>query len=146
MSHPSARDVPAGADSRRVKSAIVSGRKTELFRIEHGMGKSGKIHGVRKNSRLAGDATQDAGIFVLHFALDDALTEAAIIRRRRNLRADFLRRIESGVGHSERSKDFALAEAVERFIGESLEGDGKEDESNVAVLERAIRDRRRAAW
>ena len=42
--------------------------------------------------------------------------------------------IERGVRHAERAEDFALAEGVERFVGESLQGDAENDEADVAVF------------
>ena len=109
-------------------------RKTVRSGVEHGVGESGEIRGGGKHSSVPGYATEDAGVFVLHFSLDEAMTEAAIIGCRRDLGANLFRWIKSCVDHAERSKEFALAEAIQRFIGDAFEGDAKEDESDVAIV------------
>ena len=161
VSQPRARDVPAGADSRRVNSATVSGRRMGAAGVEHGMGELGEIGGGREKPGVSGYAAEDAGIFVLHFALDDAIAESAaggvIASARRGLRfrrlparvsdphgpsrssavggieRGFLRRIE-GCIHAERGKDFAPAKTVERFVGEAFERNAEKNKSDVAVF------------
>ena len=42
--------------------------------------------------------------------------------------------IESGVSHAERAEDFSLAEDIEGFVGQALEGHAEDDESDVTVF------------
>ena len=51
------------------------------------MGEAGEIGRAGKKSGVAGDAAHHAGVFVMHFALDDAMAESAVIVGRRNERA-----------------------------------------------------------
>src|SRR5271156_4436226 len=89
---------------------------------------------------MSGNAAQEARIFVLHLALDDAVPEAAIVGRWRDGVLQRWRGIECRMRHTERTEDFALAGCVEGFVGQAFEGDAKEDETNVAVL--CVRARR----
>ena len=41
------------------------------------MGEAGEIFGGGEEAGVSGDAAEDVGVFVLHFALDDALAECA---------------------------------------------------------------------
>src|ERR1700691_1104043 len=97
------------------------------------MTKSSEIQRSGKNSRLRGDAAEHAGVFILHLSLDDAMAKAAIVGRGRNHGPDLFRWIKSAIDHAERSKDFAPAEAIERFIGYALQGCAKQHEPDVAV-------------
>src|ERR1700728_4632847 len=63
-----------------------------------GLGESGQVGRRRKDPGMPGDATEKAGVFVLHFSLNDAMAEAAVFRRGGNLRPDLGWRIKSGVG------------------------------------------------
>ena len=65
---------------------------------------------------MSGEAPEDAGVFVLHLALDDAMSKAAIIRCWRYRVFQGSRGIERGVRHAEWAEDFALAENVEVFV------------------------------
>ena len=85
--------MPAGADSRRVKSAIVSGRRIGRSTPRSiSVGEDGEIFGGGEQAGVPGDSAQHAGIFVLHFALDDAIAEGGIVGRwaEWNLRASLL--------------------------------------------------------
>ena len=44
---------------------------------EHGMGEPADVFGGREKSRVTGDSAEDAGVFVLDFALDYFLAEGA---------------------------------------------------------------------
>lgn len=66
--------------------------------------------------------------------MNDAVAEGLVIGGGRDGGAEFGRGVEGGVGHGERAKDFALAEAVEGFVGEAFQGDAEKDESNVAIF------------
>ena len=98
------------------------------------MSESCNVFRAGKDPCVSGDSAEDAGIFVLHFSLDHAMTEAWIVGGRRDLRTELFRRIESCIDHAQRSENFALAKSIERFISEALEGDAKDDESYVAVI------------
>ena len=45
------------------------------LRRRHRMGKDGEISGAGKQARVRGNFAHHAGIFVLHFSLNDAVTE-----------------------------------------------------------------------
>lgn len=83
---------------------------------------------------MAGDSAEEAGVFILHFALDDAMTEGAVVGGRGNGDLPGGRRIEKRVRHAEGAEDFTLAEAVERFVGDAFQSDAENDEADVAVL------------
>src|SRR5258708_14950912 len=111
---------------------------------------------------MASDAAEPAGVLVVDLALYDSSAEGAGLRKReilldaggrlpfplfadRSVRATLVgsgwnvltllwRRVVSGAGHAKRSEYFALAEAVERFIGEAFQGDAEDDKSDVAVF------------
>ncbi len=71
---------------------------------------------------MSGNTAEDAGVFVLHFALNDAMTKTSIVGCRRDSRAQFGCGIKGSLGQAERTKNLALAETIERFIGQSFEG------------------------
>ena len=72
---------------------------------------------------MPGDTSENAGILVLHFSLDDAMAEAAIVSAGGNLAPDLFGRIESCIDHAQRSKNLVLAEAIERLIREPFQRD-----------------------
>ena len=75
MSQPKAREVPGGDVSRRVKSARVSGRTSGRPPCSMNVSKSRQIFRGREQAGVSCNAAQHAGVFVLHFALDDSLAE-----------------------------------------------------------------------
>ena len=62
------------------------------------------------------------------------MTEADVVSGGRNGIAPSCGRIKGGVGHPQRAEELALAEPVESFIGNSLQGDAENNEANVAVF------------
>src|SRR5580692_3419923 len=101
---------------------------------EHGMREAGKVPDARKNSGVPGHSAKHAGVFVLHFTLDNALAKHAVVLRRRDFSASLKRWIVSGVPHAQRSEDFALAEAIERFRRHLLQRLAQNNKSNVTVF------------
>ncbi len=83
---------------------------------------------------MSRDSAQNAGVFILHFALDNPLPKCAVIGRRRNRSLPRCRRIVRSVHHSQRTKYFALAEPVQAFIGDALQSDCQNDEADVTVF------------
>src|SRR5258708_15380582 len=102
--------------------------------VEHSVGEFGHVFGSREDSGVSGNAAQYGSVFVVDFALDDPIAESLIIHGRRNVRANFGRRIEGGATHPQRAKNFALAEAVKRFAGDALERSAQDDEADIAVF------------
>ena len=47
--------------------------------VEHGVGEDGEIFGGGEQAGVSGNAAEDAGVFVLHLALDDAVAEGAVV-------------------------------------------------------------------
>src|ERR1700722_8377945 len=70
---------------------------------QQGMREASYILCGRKNSRLPRDPAEHTGIFILPFALNNALSKSAIVLRRRNCSAGLRRRIVSGVRHAQRT-------------------------------------------
>ena len=83
---------------------------------------------------MSGNAAEDAGVLVLHLALNDAVAEGAIVGGWRDRVLQGARRIESRVSHAERTEDFALAERVEGFVREAFEDDAENNEADVAIF------------
>jgi len=83
--------------------------------------------------------------FVLHFALNDAVAERAIVGGWRDSVFQGGRGLEGCLSHAERTENFALAECVERFVGQAFEDDAQNDEADVAVFGARHRERRSAA-
>ncbi len=102
--------------------------------VEHGVGEDCQIFGGGEQAGVSGNAAEDARVFVLHLALDDAVAESAIIGGWRDGVFQSGCRVEGRVRHAERAEDFALAEQVEGFVGEAFEHDAEDDEADVAVV------------
>src|SRR5579872_2075702 len=110
---------------------------------------------------MSSNAPEDIRVFVLDFALNNAVAErgargkayarlrfrfwqcvgrsvratlAAFVRSRGYLRADLGRWVKSCVRHRQRCKDLASTEGVELFLGKAFESDAEDDESDVAVF------------
>ena len=122
------------------------------------MGEPSDVFRSGEQTSMASDAAEHAGVFVVHLALDDSSAEGARLRKlaaggrlrfrpfvEGSVRATLVgsgwnvltllgRRVVSGAGHAQRSEYFALAEAVEGFIGEAFQGDAEDDKSDVAVF------------
>ena len=135
--------MPTGEVSLRVKSAKVSDR-TGPSPLQHDVSEGSQIFGGGKQAGMTGHATQHAGVFVLYFALDNAVAEAAVISGGRNGIAPRCRWIVGGVGHSQRAEQFALAEAVKSLISDAFESDAENNEADVAVF--SFRSRIRREW
>src|SRR5437762_184923 len=115
--------------------------KDGLSSVQHGIGKDGDVVCWGKYAGLSGHASQDAGILVINFSLNDAVAERAVIDCGQNRRSPSRRRIESCVGHAQRSEYLALAESVKRFVRDAFEGDAENDKTNVTVGGLAVRIR-----
>src|ERR1700686_2843595 len=98
------------------------------------MGENREIFGAREQSRMSSHAAEYARIFVLHFALNNAVPKATILSRRRNRLFQSWSGIECRTAHAQRAKNFSLAENVERLVGQSFESKAQKDESDVAVF------------
>jgi len=98
------------------------------------MGEDGEVFGAGKKARVCCDATHHAGIFVLHFSLNDAVAERLIVGCGGDGSSPPRWRIERRVRHGQWPEDFVLTEAVERLVGDALERDSQDDETDVAVF------------
>src|SRR6202044_647157 len=135
------RRIPSQSARCAYGHGFAAGEEPNRFRaenrpsaIEHAMCESSEVGGGGKNSGMRRNPAQHAGIFVLHFALNNSFPKSSIVLRRRNLYANLRRRIESRIRHRKRREDLALAEAVERFVSQPFESDAENDEANVAIL------------
>ena len=54
-----------------------SGAEDGVASVEHGVGESCQVFGGGEESGVGSYAAEDAGVFVLGFALDDSLAEGA---------------------------------------------------------------------
>ena len=80
--------------------------------VEHGVGEDGQVFGGGEQSGVCGNAAENGRIFVLHFALNDAMAEAGIGGGGWDRLFQHGRGIESRMRQSERTEDFTLAEAI----------------------------------
>ena len=98
------------------------------------MSKSRQIFRGCEQAGVSRNAAQHAGVFILHFALDDPLSKRAVIGGRRNRSSPRCRRIVRSVHHSQRAKYFALAETIKALVGNTLQRDRQNDKADIAVL------------
>src|SRR5271169_4281783 len=73
-------------------------------------------------------------VLVVNLALNDSLSEGAVIFRGWNLGLPFRRRTETCARHSQRRKDFLLRKEIERQTSLLRQHLTEQDESNVAVF------------
>src|SRR5437867_151342 len=94
---------------------------------------------------MSGYASQDTGVLVIDFSLDDAVAEGAVIDCGRNRGTPRRGWIESSVRHSQWAEHLTLTETVKRFISNALERNSKNDKTDVTVygLGAGIRCQRR---
>lgn len=108
--------------------------------VEHRVGEAGNVFCGREEAGVSRHATEDEGVFVLNYALNDSLAEGAVgislslIGGRRNFCTHVRRGVERGVGHCQWPEDFALAETIERFSVDAFERRAQDDESDVAIF------------
>src|SRR6202021_4032682 len=86
-----------------------------------------------EKSGVGGDSPHHAGIFVLHFSLNNSVGERLSVCRRRDGGAPRRGWIERGARHCQGPEDFVLGEAVERFVRDPRERCSKDDETDVAI-------------
>jgi hypothetical protein len=110
------------------------GSKNRSSSAQHRVSELGQIFRVREQPSLGGYSTQNAGVFVLHFPLDDAMPERFIVCRWGDLRLNFCRGIKLRVRHTQRRENFPLAKAIQRLVSQPLQGYPEQYESNVAVF------------
>ncbi len=108
-------------------------------------GETEQIGHIGKEAGVAGNAIQNPGVLVLHFALDAAMAERLIFFGGRNLRAQPRRRIESGCISSKWCENFPLDPCCQMIRESGLRGLAEQDEAGVGVLVRVRRARLRAA-
>src|SRR5437016_5520787 len=83
---------------------------------------------------VPGNSAQDARVLILYFALHDAMAESLVVDRGGDGGVQFACGIEGGMRHAKGAEHFALAEVVQRFVGEAFEGNSENDETDIAVL------------
>ena len=125
--------MPTSKDDRRSIFVRAIGRSSAGS--QHCVSECGDVLRVGEEASVSGDSSENAGVFVLNFTLDDAVAESLVIGGGWDIGAEFRRRFESSVSQGQWAEDFALTETVERFIGQALHGDAEEDESDVAVFD-----------
>ena len=114
--------------------------------VEDHLRECGDIARGGEKSRVAGDAAHGPGVFVVDFALDQALAIGRIVFGGSDARAtDFARRIEERIVHPSGAKICLLGEFVERIAGEALDDFAEQDKSEIGVFDLRCRARGRAA-
>ena len=85
------RRIPAESARRAWRIGLTPGEERNCFRTqdgrttaEHDMRERRNILCGREYPGVAGNSAQHAGVLILHFALNDAISECAIICRRRD--------------------------------------------------------------
>ncbi len=107
VSQPSAREVPGGCCAELANSAIVCAENScapdgvTPFASMH-LRKAQSIHRVGEKAGVTGDAAHYGSVFIVHFALDDTMPEAAVVLRGRNRGAHVPLRTETSRAHAER--------------------------------------------
>ena len=91
---------------------------------------------------MSRDSAQNAGVFILHFALDNPLPKRLIIRGGGHRVPPRCRRIVRSTHHAQWTEYFSLAKPVQTFVGHALQRDCQDDEADVAVFRLCVRDRR----
>ena len=66
---------------------------------------------------MAGYSAHDRSVFVVDFALDQAMAECSVVFRRWDFRLQFGWRIEAGMRKIEFGEDLTLAELVQGLAG-----------------------------
>ena len=102
--------------------------------LQHALCKNRHVQGCGKTASMAGDSAHDEGVFVIDLALNHAVAERLVIFGWGDERLPILRRAEGHARETERGKDLALAEAVERLAGEALQSFAQQDEADIAIL------------
>src|SRR5580698_10364925 len=103
--------------------------------VQHAVREDSQIFGSREQAGVPGNSAKNACIFVLHLPLNDAMAEAEIVSGWQDGILQGLCGIKCRMHHAERAKDFALAESVERFVGQTFEDDTENDEADVTVFD-----------
>src|SRR5271166_1890590 len=86
-------------------------------------------------------AAHHISILVVNLALNDSLSEGAVVFRRRNFALPFRRRVETCARHSQRRKNLLAGEKAERQITLSRQHLAEQDKSDVAVFGTCARRR-----
>src|ERR1700683_1480248 len=103
------------------------------------MAENRQIPGRRKKARMRRNAAHDTGVFVLYLALNHAMAKGTVVCRWRNRVLQRICGVERRAHHAKRTKNFALAKHIHRFVSKALENDAKNNEPNVAIFKTAAR-------
>ena len=135
------RRVPAQCPGSASRRGFAASEERQRFRtnqrrssLQKNVSESRQIFRGGEQAGVSGDSAQHAGVFILHFALDDSFAKGAVIGGGRNRSAPRGRRIVGSVRHPQRAEYFPLAETVKAFVGDTLQRDRQNDEADVAVL------------
>src|SRR5664279_2498336 len=135
------RSVPPQRSRRTGRRFHPSREKLHGFRLEdgrsaaqHAFSEARDVACRSEDAGMSSYASHHGSVLVIHFALDDALAKSAIVFGGRNPRLPLCWRIESRMGHPERSKDFLPRKEVERHASLAGQHFSQQDEAHVAVL------------
>ena len=137
MSHPRAREVPAGSCWRRVNRETVSGLQDWLASAQHRLSERDATSRALENMATLHGAIPSITLAFSSFtsALNDSMAACFVVSGGWNLRADLQRGIEACMRHAERAENSSRwQKPVERFICDSFESEAQEDESKVTVF------------
>ena len=102
--------------------------------VEDGLREVEEVWNVGEEAGVACGAVKDGGVFILDFALDNAMTEPYVLLGGRNSGALGREWAEARCGHGERGKDFPVCPLGEGFVYEDFEGFAEEDKSGIGVF------------
>src|SRR5437660_12547876 len=92
----------------------------------------GEVARWSKQPGMSRYSSQNTGVFVLNFALDNALPKSSIVGGGRNGSTATRRRVEEGVRHAKHGQ-VSVTKLIQPFIGKPRQHHSKNDEANVAV-------------
>ncbi len=85
--------------------------------VQEHLAECGEIGRGAEETGVTGHSANGEGVFVVNFAVHQAVPQVVVDFRWRDAGPEFLRRAEHGIFHAERREDVGFCEVVERVAG-----------------------------
>ncbi len=101
--------------------------------VQQHLAECGQVRCRRKHSGVARDPAHDPGIFIMHFASQEAPAEVSVVLGGRDALAQGLRGIKCCRAHAERFKDALARKFVERAARNPCDDFAQKNKSDIGV-------------
>src|SRR6266849_1358321 len=101
--------------------------------VQQHLAKAGQVRGSAEDSRVAGNAADGEGIFIVHFALQQAVAQLVVEFRRRDFWPKSCRWTVHRALHLQRAKNIFIRQFIEWLAGQALNDFRHQNNSQIRI-------------